>query len=70
MEFRVKALTFRGRPDLIPLRVVWDIETAELSPNGSAVRHALAEARALDDKHAVPAKTKNAFEMNSMGNCL
>ncbi len=37
MEFRIKALTFRGRPDLISLRQVWDIDDAELSPNGSTV---------------------------------
>jgi hypothetical protein len=32
MEFRVKARTFSGRPNAIPLRDVWDIGDAELSP--------------------------------------
>lgn len=35
MEFKATVITLRGRPNQIALRQVWNIDAAELSPNGS-----------------------------------
>jgi hypothetical protein len=35
MEFAVTVVTLKGRPNLIPLRLVWNIDNTELSRNGA-----------------------------------